>query len=75
MQQRGLQQVRVSVSLIFLIHGLIIATLGFEDSCLSGAPPPVSRRFGQVVDDGSNRFRSRQSQKSVGNNEGIQKRA
>jgi len=26
MQQRGLQQVRVSVSLIFLIHGLIIAT-------------------------------------------------
>ena len=26
MQQRSLQQVRVSVSLIFLIHGLIIAT-------------------------------------------------
>jgi MFS family permease len=26
MQQRGLQQVRVSVSLTFLIHGLIIAT-------------------------------------------------
>jgi MFS family permease len=24
--------------------------LGFEDSCLSGAPPPFSRRFGQVVD-------------------------
>ena len=33
--------------------------LGFEDSCLSGAPPSFSRRFGQVVDDGSNRFRSR----------------
>ncbi len=26
MQQRSFQQVRVSVSLIFLIHGLIIAT-------------------------------------------------
>jgi hypothetical protein len=26
MQQRSLQEVRVSVSLIFLIHGLIIAT-------------------------------------------------
>jgi hypothetical protein len=26
MQQRSLQQVRVSVSLIFLIHGVIIAT-------------------------------------------------
>jgi hypothetical protein len=26
MQPRSLQQVRVSVSLIFLIHGLIIAT-------------------------------------------------
>ena len=26
MQQRSLQQVRLSVSLIFLIHGLIIAT-------------------------------------------------
>ena len=26
MQQRSLQQVRVGVSLIFLIHGLIIAT-------------------------------------------------
>jgi hypothetical protein len=26
MQQRSLQQVRVSVALIFLIHGLIIAT-------------------------------------------------
>ncbi len=56
MQQRSLQQVRVSVSLIFLIHGL---NLGFEDSCLSGAPPSFSRRFGQVVDDGGNRFRSR----------------
>ena len=33
--------------------------LGFEDSCLSGAPPSFSRRFGQVVDDGGNRFRSR----------------
>src|SRR5437868_5432300 len=33
--------------------------LGFEDSCLSGAPPPFSGRFGQVVDDGRNRFRSR----------------
>ena len=26
MRQRSLQQVRVSVSLVFLIHGLIIAT-------------------------------------------------
>src|ERR1700687_2765095 len=34
-------------------------TLGFEDSCLSGAPPSFSRRFGQVVDDGGNRFCSR----------------
>src|ERR1700691_3003865 len=33
--------------------------LGFEDSRLSGAPPSFSRRFGQVVDDGSNRFRFR----------------
>src|SRR5882724_5925385 len=33
--------------------------LGFEDSCLSGAPPPFSRCFRQVVDDGGNRFRSR----------------
>src|SRR3984893_1356662 len=33
--------------------------LGFEDSCLSGAPPSFSRRFWQVVDDGGNRFRSR----------------
>src|ERR1700674_2704978 len=33
--------------------------LGFDDSCLSGAPPSFSRRFGQVVDDGGNRFRSR----------------
>ena len=59
MQQRSLQQVRVSVSLIFLIHGLIIATWASRDSCLSGAPPSFSRRFGQVVDDGGNRFRSR----------------
>jgi len=50
MQQRSLQQVRVSGSLIFLIHGLIIRNLGFEDSCLSGAPPSFSRRFGQVVE-------------------------
>src|SRR5277367_2618352 len=33
--------------------------LGFEDSCLSGAPPSFSRRFGQVADDGGNRFRLR----------------
>jgi len=33
--------------------------LGFEDTCFSGAPPSFSRRFGQVVDDGGNRFRSR----------------
>jgi hypothetical protein len=33
--------------------------LGFEDSCLSGAPPYLSRRFRQVVNDGGNRFRSR----------------
>ncbi len=33
--------------------------LGFEDSCLSIAPPSFSRRFGQVVDDGGNRFCSR----------------
>jgi hypothetical protein len=26
--------------------------LGFEDSCLSGAPPSFFRRFGQAVDDG-----------------------
>src|SRR6202047_1226315 len=32
---------------------------GLENSCLSGAPPSFSRRFGQVVDDGGNRFRSR----------------
>src|SRR5271168_291941 len=33
--------------------------LGFEDSCLSGAPPSFSRSFGQVADDGGNRFRLR----------------
>src|SRR5277367_4355514 len=33
--------------------------LGFEDSCLSGAPPSFSRRPGQVADDGGNRFRFR----------------
>src|SRR5580698_4181956 len=33
--------------------------LGFEDSCLSGAATSSSRRFGQVTDDGGNRFRSR----------------
>ena len=63
MQQRSLQQVRVSVSLIFLINLSDPRTdhrnLGFEDSCLSGAPPSFSRHFGQVVDDGGNRFRSR----------------
>ena len=37
--------------------------LGFEDSCLPGAPPSFSRRFGQVVDDGSNRFRSRHARR------------
>jgi hypothetical protein len=36
MQQRSLQQVHVSVSLIFLIHGLIIATW-------------VSRKFARLV--------------------------
>jgi hypothetical protein len=29
--------------------------LGFADSCLSGASPSLSRRFGQVVDDGGKR--------------------
>jgi hypothetical protein len=33
--------------------------LGIEDSCISGKPPSFSRRFGQVADDGGNRFRSR----------------
>src|SRR3979490_912600 len=33
--------------------------LGFEDSCLSGARPSVLHSVGRVVDDGSNRFRSR----------------
>ena len=61
MQQRSLQQVRVSVSLIFNLSDPRTdhRNLGFEDSCLSGAPPSFSRRFGQVVDDGGNRFRSR----------------
>ena len=61
MQQRSLQQVRVSVSLIFNLSDPRTdhRNLSFEDSCLSGAPPSFSRRFGQVVDDGGNRFRSR----------------
>jgi len=33
MRQRSLQQVRVSVSLIFLIHGLIIATSAPDRVC------------------------------------------
>jgi hypothetical protein len=33
--------------------------LGFEDSCLSGAATSFSCRFGQVADDGGNRFRFR----------------
>jgi hypothetical protein len=38
MQQRSLQQVRVSVSLIFLIHGLIIATWAEPEGNWSAAP-------------------------------------
>ena len=37
--------------------------LGFEDSCLSGAPPSFFLGFGQVVDDGGNRFRSRDARR------------
>jgi len=59
MQQGSLQQVRVSVSLIFLIHGLIIATWASRIPAFQAQPPSFSRRFGQVVDDGGNRFRSR----------------
>src|SRR5271156_55967 len=33
--------------------------LGLPNPCISGAPPSFSRRFGQVADDGGNRFRFR----------------
>src|SRR5277367_6038827 len=33
--------------------------LGLPNPCISGAPPSFSRRFGQVADDGGNRFRLR----------------
>src|ERR1700722_69735 len=47
MQQRSLQQVRVSVSLIFLIHGLIIATWASRipafQACLHLSPAVLGR--------------------------------
>jgi hypothetical protein len=58
MQQRSLQQVRVSVSLIFLIYGLIIATWASRIPAFQ-AHLHLSLRFGYVIDDGGNRFRSR----------------
>ena len=59
MQQRSLQQVRVSVSLIFLIHGLIIATWASRIPAFQAHLHLFSHRLGQVVDDGGDRFRFR----------------
>lgn len=59
MQQRSLQQVRVSVSLIFLIHGLIIATWASRIPAFQAHLHLSPAVFGQIVDDGGNRFRSR----------------
>src|SRR6266478_4693400 len=43
--------------------------LGFENSCLSGAPPSFSRRFGQVVDDGGHRVHSRHARRRMAHSE------
>ena len=58
MQQRSLQQVRVSVSLIFLIHGLIIATWASRIPAFQAHLHLSPAVLGRSFDDGGNRFRS-----------------
>jgi hypothetical protein len=65
-EQRSLQQVRLRVPLIFFDPRPDHCNLSFGNSCLLGVPPSFFRSFGQVVDDGGNRFPSRNVTQSQG---------